>query len=80
MIPNKERLQLEIAIRPHLEPLQVINIELANVTASIDRKFMQLDDFSASWSWSMWKNWKDAMQMELSYREYLLIILEAYKK
>jgi hypothetical protein len=80
MIPNKERLGIEVAIRSHLEPLQVINIELANVTASIDRKFMQLDDFSASWSWSMWKNWKDAMQMELSYREYLLIILEAYKK
>jgi hypothetical protein len=80
MIPNKERLGIEIAIRSHLEALQVINIELANVTASIDRKFMQLDDFSASWSWSMWKNWKDAMQMELSYREYLLIVLEAYKK
>jgi len=28
----------------------------------------------------MWQNWKDAMQGEISYREYLLIILEAYKK
>jgi hypothetical protein len=80
MIPNKERLGIEVAIRSHLEPLQVINIELANVTASIDRKFMQLDDFSASWSYTMWQNWKDAMQGEISYREYLLIILEAYQK
>jgi hypothetical protein len=80
MIPNKERLQLEIAIRPHLEPLQVISIELAKVNGSIDRKFNQLDDFSASWSWTMWKNWKDSMEGEISYREYLKILLEAYRK
>ena len=80
MISNKERLQIEIAIRSHIEALQVINMELAKVTASIDRKFMQLDDFSASWSWTMWKNWKDAMEGELSYREYLKIVLEAYQK
>jgi hypothetical protein len=55
-------------------------MELAKVTASIDRKFMQLDDFSASWSWTMWKNWKDAMEGEISYREYLKIVLEAYQK
>jgi hypothetical protein len=60
--------------------LQVISIELAKVNGSIDRKFMQLDDFSASWSWTMWKNWKDSMEGEISYREYLKIILEAYKK
>jgi hypothetical protein len=80
MIPNKERLKIEIAIRSHLEPMQVISIELANVTASIDRKWRQLDDFSASWSFTIWKNWKDAMEGEISYREYLLIVLEAYKK
>jgi hypothetical protein len=80
MIPNKERLKIEIAIRSHIEPLQVINTELAKVTASIDRKWSQLDDFSASWSFTIWKNWKDAMEGELSYREYLLIVLEAYKK
>jgi hypothetical protein len=28
----------------------------------------------------MWKNWKDAMEGELSYREYLKIVLEAYQK
>jgi hypothetical protein len=60
--------------------MQVISIELANVTASIDRKWRQLDDFSASWSFTMWQNWKDAMSGELSYREYLLIVLEAYRK
>jgi hypothetical protein len=28
----------------------------------------------------MWQNWKDAMQGETSYREYLLIMLEAYQE
>lgn len=80
MIPNKERLGLEVAIRPHIKTIEIIRLELEKVNASIDRKFMQLDDYSTSWSWTMWKNWKDAMQGELSYREYLLIVLEAYEK
>ena len=80
MIPNKERLNLEVAIRPHVETIKIIRLELEKVNGSIDRKFMQLDDYSVSWSWTMWKNWKDAMQGELSYREYLLIVLEAYEK
>jgi hypothetical protein len=80
MIPNKERLGIEVAIRPHIPAIEVIKLELQKVNGSIDRKFMQLDDFSASWSWTMWKNWKDAMQGEISYREYLLIVLEAYQK
>jgi len=80
MIPNKERLGLEVAIRPHIKTIEIIRLELEKVNGSIDRKFMQLDDYSASWSWTMWKNWKDAMQGELSYREYLLIVLEAYEK
>lgn len=80
MIPNKERLGIEIAIRPHVETIEVIKSELKKVNGSIDRKWMQLDDFSASWSWTIWKNWKDAMSGELSYREYLLIVLEAYQK
>lgn len=80
MIPNKERLGIEVAIRPHVETIKIIRLELEKVNGSIDRKFMQLDDYSSSWSWTMWKNWKDAMQGELSYREYLLIILEAYEK
>jgi len=53
---------------------------LQKTESSIDRKWMQLDDYSNSWSWTIWKNWKDAMRGELSYREYLLIVLEAYKK
>lgn len=80
MIPNKERLGIEIAIRPHVETIEVIKSELKKVNRSIDRKWMQLDDFSASWSWTIWKNWKDAMSGELSYREYLLIVIEAYQK
>lgn len=80
MIPNKERLAIEVAIRPHLPAIEVIKLELQKVNGSIDRKFMQLDDFSSSWSWTMWKNWKDAMEGEISYREYLKIVLEAYQK
>jgi hypothetical protein len=80
MIPNRERLKIEVAIRPHIEAVEVINLELQKVNGSIERKWRQLDDFSASWSYTMWQNWKDAMQGEISYREYLLIILEAYKK
>jgi hypothetical protein len=80
MIPNRERLKIEVAIRPHIQAVEVINLEIQKVNGSIERKWRQLDDFSASWSYTMWQNWKDAMQGEISYREYLLIILEAYKK
>jgi hypothetical protein len=80
MIPNKERLGIEVAIRPHVTAIDVIESELQKVNGSIDRKWNQLDDFSLSWSYTTWKNWKDAMQGEISYREYLLIVLEAYKK
>jgi hypothetical protein len=80
MIPNRERLKIEVAIRPHIQAVEVINLELQKVNGSIERKWRHLDDFSASWSYTMWQNWKDAMQGEISYREYLLIILEAYKK
>jgi len=80
MIPNRERIKIEVAIRPHIQAVEVINLELQKVNASIERKWRQLDDFSASWSYTMWQNWKDAMQGEISYREYLIIILEAYQK
>jgi len=80
MIPNKERLGIEVAIRPHIPTIEVIKSELQKVNGSIERKWRQLDDFSASWSYTIWSNWKDAMSGELSYREYLLIVLEAYRK
>jgi hypothetical protein len=80
MIPNKERLGIEVAIRPHVQTIDVIKSELVKVNGSIERKWRQLDDFSASWSYTIWSNWKDAMAGELSYREYLLIVIEAYQK
>ena len=80
MIPNKERLNIEVAIRPHINTIDVINSELQKVNGSIERKWRQLDDFSASWSYTIWSNWKDSMAGELSYREYLQIVLEAYRK
>lgn len=79
MIPNKERLKIEVAIRPHVKTIDIINLELQKVNDSIERKWRQLDDFSASWSYTMWSNWKDSMNGELSYREYLHIVLEAYR-
>ena len=80
MIPNKERLGIEVAIRPHIKTIDVINSELQKVNGSIERKWRQLDDFSSSWSYTIWSNWKDSMNGEMSYREYLQIVLEAYKK
>lgn len=80
MIPNKERLGIEIAIRPHIAKIDVIKSELQKVEGSIERKWRQLDDFSSSWSYTIWSNWKDAMRGETSYREYLLIVLEEYQK
>lgn len=80
MIPNKERLNIEIAIRPHVEAIEVVKMQMRNVESSIDRKFRILDEYSNSWTYSMWKNWKDAVQAELSYKEYLKIIFEAYQK
>jgi hypothetical protein len=80
MIPNKERLQIEVAIRPHIDTLEVINLELQKVNGSIERKWRQLDDFSASWSYTVWSNWKDSMAGEMSYREYLIIMLKIYQK
>ena len=48
MIPNKERLGIEVAIRPHIKTIDVINSELQKVNGSIDRKWKQLDDFSVT--------------------------------
>lgn len=80
MIPNKERLGIEIAIRPQVQPVELIKSELIKVNYSIDRKFAILDEYSANWTFTEWRNFKDALQAELSYREYLKIVLEAYQK
>ena len=66
MIPNKERLGIEVAIRPHIKTIDVINSELEKVNGSIERKWRQLDDFSSAWSFSVWSNWKDSMNGELA--------------
>lgn len=80
MLPNKERLGIEIAIRPNLKAIEVIKLQMQLTEGSIDRKFRILDEYSNTWTYSMWKNWKDALQAELSYKEYLKIVLEAYQK
>jgi hypothetical protein len=80
MLPNKERLGIEIAIRPHLKAIEVIKIQMQLTEGAIDRKFRILDEYSNTWTYSMWKNWKDSLQAEISYKEYLKIVLEAYQK
>lgn len=79
MLPNETRLKLELVIRPKQTAKEIIDAELRKVNGSIERKWMQLDDFSSSWSYTMWKNWKDAMAGEMSYREYLLILWQEFK-
>jgi hypothetical protein len=79
MLPNETRLRLELVIRPHQTSKEIIESELRKVNGSIERKWMHLDDFSASWSWTRWKNWKDAMAGEMSYREFLLILQKEFK-
>jgi hypothetical protein len=80
MLSNEDRFGIELALRPFRTIEELIELELQKVNGSIDRKWNHLDDFSASWSWTMWKNWKDAMYGEISYREYLLILQKQIKK
>ena len=79
MLSNEDRFGIELALRPFRTIEELIELELQKVNGSIDRKWNHLDDFSASWSWTMWKNWKDAMYGEISYREYLLILQAEFK-
>ena len=58
---------------------KVIESELIKVNQSIDRKWAILDDFSASWTWTQWKNFKDSLYGEISYREYLIILQSELK-
>jgi hypothetical protein len=74
MLPNEERLKLQVLLRPLTDSNSIIESELIKVNASIERKWAILDDFSVSWSWTQWKNFKDGLEGEMSYREYLKIL------
>lgn len=74
MLPNYERLQIEIKIRPQIHPQDIIKSELIKVNYSIDRKWAILDDYSSEWSFTQWRNFKDALYGEISYREYLKLL------
>jgi hypothetical protein len=58
---------------------KVIESEIIKVNQSIDRKWAILDDFSSSWTWTQWKNFKDSLYGEISYREYLIILQSELK-
>jgi len=75
MLPNEERLKLQTIFRPLTSAKEIIQSELLKTEQSIERKWAILDDFSASWSWTQWKNFKDSLYGEISYREYLIILL-----
>jgi len=79
MLPNEERLKLQVLFRPLTDADKIIESELIKVNQSIDRKWAILDDFSASWTWTQWKNFKDSLYGEISYREYLIILQSELK-
>jgi hypothetical protein len=79
MLPNEERLKLEVLLRPIRSTQEIIQSELIKVNQSIDRKWAILDDFSSSWTWTQWKNFKDSLYGEISYREYLIILQSELK-
>lgn len=74
MLPNEERLKLEVFIRPMRSTQNVIESELIKVNYSIERKWAILDDYSLNWSFTQWRNFKDGLYGEIAYREYLLIL------
>ena len=78
MLPNEERLKLEVLLRPIRSTNEIIQSELIKVNYSIERKWAILDDFSSSWTWTQWKNFKDSLYGEISYREYLIILQSYY--
>jgi hypothetical protein len=79
MLDNETRLKLQTFFHPATPPLSIINSELTKVEQSIERKWSILDDFSNCWDWSQWKNYKDGLYGEISYREYLLILQNELK-
>lgn len=74
MLDNETRLKLKTFFEPSTPPLSIIERELIKVNASIERKWSILDDFSVSWSYTQWKNFKDGLEGEMSYREYLKLL------
>lgn len=79
MLDNETRLKMQTVFRPLSTPVGIIQSELLKVNQSIDRKWAILDDYSNSWTWTQWKDYKDALYGEISYREYLLILLSELK-
>ncbi len=80
MLPNEERLKLELLFRPSRNTKEIIESELIKVNHSIDRKWAILDDYSLNWTFTQWRNFKDGLYGEISYREYLLILQNELKK
>jgi hypothetical protein len=80
MINNESRLQIECLLRPIRSTQEIIESELIKVNYSIDRKWAILDDYSLNWSFTQWRNFKDSLYGEISYKEYLLILQKQLKK
>lgn len=80
MLPNEERLKIEVLFRPSRNTQEIIESELIKVNHSIDRKWAILDDYSLNWTFTQWRNFKDGLYGEISYREYLLILQNELKK
>lgn len=79
MLDNETRLKLQTIFHISSTPLSIIETELIKVEQSIERKWAILDDFSNCWNYTQWKNYKDGLYGEISYREYLLILQNELK-
>jgi len=79
MLDNETWLKLQTVFQISAPTLSIINSELIKVEQSIERKWAILDDFSNCWDYTQWKNYKDGLYGEISYREYLLILQNELK-
>jgi hypothetical protein len=76
---NESRLRSQLIFQVTRTTKEILEHELSKTNYSIDRKWAILDEYSVNWDWSKWKNWKDSLYAEISYREYICIILEQLK-
>jgi hypothetical protein len=76
---NESRLRSQLIFQVTRTTKEILEHELSKTNYAIDRKWAILDEYSATWDWTKWKNWKDSLYADISYREYIWIILEQLK-
>lgn len=56
--------------------IEILEEELKNSNATIERKWQILDERSINWSWTQWKNFKDSLYSEIGYSSYIILIIQ----